>query len=112
MLGTIVILVPRSIAKSRTVSLTVKQVTLHFLRGTWRQGGGREYFGLEMNPGFAAVIMSLVDLASLSETVKIVVGPSANPVKRLHTSGALTHVDLMSSAMGQRMLPISKFAST
>ena len=74
MLGTIVILAERSIAKFRTVSLTVKQVILHFLRGTWRQGGDREYFGLEMNPGFAAVIMSLVDLASSSETVKILCG--------------------------------------
>ena len=109
MLGTIV---KRSIAKSRTVSLTVKQVILHFLRGTWRQGGSRECFGLEMNPGFAAVIMSLVDLASLSESVKIAVGPSANPVKKLHTSGALTQVDSRSSAMGQRILPISRFAST
>ena len=65
-----------------------------------------------MNPGFAAVMMSLVDLASLSETVKLVVGPSADPVKRLHTSDALTQVDLVSSAVGQRILPISRFAST
>ena len=60
-----------------------------------RQAGGRRYFSLERNPEFAAVIMSLVDLAGLSETVKVVVGSSADSIKRLHSSGALTQVDLM-----------------
>ena len=53
------------------------------------------YFSLERNPEFAAVIMMLVDLAGLSETVKVVVGPSADSIKRLQASGALTQVDLM-----------------
>lgn len=39
--------------------------------------------------------MSLVDLAGLSDTVKVVVGSSADSLKRLHSSGALTQVDLM-----------------
>ena len=39
--------------------------------------------------------MSLVDLAGLSDTVKIVVGSSADSIRRLHTSGALTQIDLM-----------------
>ena len=60
-----------------------------------RQAGGRRYFTLERNPEFAAVIMSLVDLAGLSDTVKVVVGSSADSIKRLHSSGALTQVDLM-----------------
>lgn len=60
-----------------------------------RQAGGRRYFSLERNPEFAAVIMSLVDLAGLSDTVKVVVGSSADSIKRLHASGILTQVDLM-----------------
>ena len=60
-----------------------------------KQAGGQRYFSLERNPEFAAVIMSLVDLAGLSDTVKVVVGSSADSIKRLHASGALTQVDLM-----------------
>ena len=60
-----------------------------------RRAGGRRYFSLERNPEFAAVIMSLVDLAGLSETVKVVVGSSADSIKRLHESGDLTQIDLM-----------------
>lgn len=41
------------------------------------------------------MIMSLVDLAGLSDTVKVVVGSSADSIKRLHASGTLTQVDLM-----------------
>ena len=39
--------------------------------------------------------MSLVDLAGLSDTVKVVVGSSAASIKRLHATGSLTQVDLM-----------------
>lgn len=60
-----------------------------------RQAGGHRYFSLERNPEFAAVIMSLVNLAGLSDTVKVVVGSSADSIKRLHASGALTQIDLM-----------------
>ena len=60
-----------------------------------RQAGGQRYFSLERNAEFAAVIMSLVDLAGLSDIVKVVVGSSADSIKRLHASGALTQVDLM-----------------
>ncbi|CAF9904392.1 hypothetical protein IMSHALPRED_000021 [Imshaugia aleurites] len=60
-----------------------------------RQAGGRRYFSLERNPEFAAVIMSLVDLAGLSDTVKVVVGSSAASIKRLHATGSLTQIDLM-----------------
>lgn len=59
-----------------------------------RKVGGR-LFSLERNPEFAAVIMSLVDLAGLSDVVKVVVGPSADSIKRLHKAGSLSHVDLM-----------------
>lgn len=59
-----------------------------------RKAGGKRYFSLERNPEFAAVIMSLVDLAGLSDIVKVVVGSSAESIKRLHTEG-LHHIDLM-----------------
>ena len=60
-----------------------------------RKTGGKRYFSLERNPEFAAVIMSLVDLAGLSEIVKVVVGSSADSIKRLHAERALNHIDLM-----------------
>lgn len=60
-----------------------------------RKAGGKRYFSLERNPEFAAVIMSLVDLAGLGDVVKVVVGSSADSIQRLHTAGALEHIDLM-----------------
>ena len=57
--------------------------------------GGKRYFSLERNPEFAAVIMSLVDLAGLSDIVKVVVGSSADSINRLYRSGALQQIDLM-----------------
>ena len=60
-----------------------------------RKAGGHRYFSLERNPEFAAVIMSLVDLAGLSDVVKVVVGSSADSIKRLHAKGDLQYIDLM-----------------
>ena len=60
-----------------------------------RTAGGKRYFSLERNPAFAAVIMSLVDLAGLSDIVKVVVGSSADSIKRLHAEATLKHIDLM-----------------
>ena len=60
-----------------------------------RQAGGKRLFSLEFNPEFAAVIMSLVDLAGLSDIVKVHVGSSANSIKRLHAAGLLSHIDMM-----------------
>jgi catechol O-methyltransferase len=60
-----------------------------------RQAGGQKYFTLERNPEFAAVILSLVDLAGLSDVVKVVVGPSDESIQRLHSSGLLQRIDLM-----------------
>lgn len=61
----------------------------------FRKAGGKEYFSLERNPEFAAVIMSLVDLAGLSDVVKVVVGSSDVSIKRLHATGQLQHIDLL-----------------
>lgn len=60
-----------------------------------RKAGGKRYFSLERNPEFAAVLMSLVDLAGLSDVVKVVVGSSADSIKRLHAQGDIKHIDLM-----------------
>ncbi|KAL0944417.1 uncharacterized protein CTRU02_202304 [Colletotrichum truncatum] len=60
-----------------------------------RKAGGQRYYSLERNPEFAAVIGSLVDLAGLSDTVKVVVGPSDTSIKRLHAAGQLPKIDLM-----------------
>ena len=59
-----------------------------------RRSGGQRYFSLERNPEFAAVILSLVDLAGLSDIVKVVVGSSADSIARLYADG-LRHIDLM-----------------
>lgn len=59
-----------------------------------KRAGGQRYFSLERNPEFAAVIMSLVDLAGLSDTVKVIVGSSADSIQRLSANG-LEHIDLM-----------------
>ncbi|WYZ45238.1 hypothetical protein EsH8_VIII_000554 [Colletotrichum jinshuiense] len=56
---------------------------------------GARYYSLERNPEFAAVIGSLVELAGLSDVVKVVVGPSDASIKRLHAAGSLQKIDLM-----------------
>ncbi|KPI41823.1 putative catechol O-methyltransferase 2 [Cyphellophora attinorum] len=60
-----------------------------------RKAGGKRYFSLERNPEFAAVIMGLVELAGLSDVVKVVVGSSDASLKRLHDNGQLKKIDLM-----------------
>lgn len=60
-----------------------------------RKAGGERYFSLERNPEFAAVMASLVELAGLSDVVQVVVGSSDASIKRLHSAGTLTHIDLM-----------------
>lgn len=60
-----------------------------------RKAGGKRYFSLERNPEFGAVIASLVDLAGLSDIIKVIIGSSDASIKRLHKSGALNHIDMM-----------------
>lgn len=59
-----------------------------------RKAGGKNYYSLERNPEFAAVIMSFVDLAGLSDIVKVFVGVSGDSIKRLSADG-LKHIDLL-----------------
>ena len=60
-----------------------------------RKAGGKRYHILERNPEFAAVTLSLVDLAGLSDIVKVHVGPSDRSIARLHDEAALTRIDLL-----------------
>lgn len=60
-----------------------------------RKAGGQTYLTLERNPEFAAVIGLLIDLAGLSDIVKIIVGPSDQSLRRLHSEGRLSKIDLM-----------------
>ena len=60
-----------------------------------REAGGKRYFSLERNPEFAAVIASLVDLAGLSDVVKVVVGSSDDSIRRLHGDQTVQKIDMM-----------------
>ena len=60
-----------------------------------RDAGGKKYWCLERNPEFAAVISSLVDLAGLSEFVKVVVGPSDVSIRRLYEAAEVKKIDMM-----------------
>ncbi|KXJ90768.1 catechol O-methyltransferase [Microdochium bolleyi] len=57
--------------------------------------GGKQYFSLEHNPEFAAVITMLADLAGLRDIVQVVVGNSADSLRRLHRNGELKQIDLL-----------------
>ncbi|OTA25637.1 hypothetical protein BTJ68_10976 [Hortaea werneckii EXF-2000] len=60
-----------------------------------KKAGGKQYFSLERNPEFGAVIGSLIDLAGLSDVVKIEVGSSDASLMRLYQQGLLKHIDMM-----------------
>jgi catechol O-methyltransferase len=57
--------------------------------------GGTRYISLERNPEFAAVTLSLIDLAGLSDLVTVRVGPSDQGLQYLHQSGLVDQIDLM-----------------
>lgn len=54
-----------------------------------KRAGGSKYYSIEMNPLFAAVATSLIDLAGLRDSVRVVVGSGAEGIKRLHHEGVL-----------------------
>ncbi|RYP72296.1 hypothetical protein DL771_004270 [Monosporascus sp. 5C6A] len=60
-----------------------------------RAAGGKQYFSMEMNPEFGAVISMLVDLAGLRDIVTVVVGASSDSLRRLHAEGKLGRIDLL-----------------
>lgn len=61
----------------------------------FRKSGGNRYYSLERNPEFAAVVKSLVDLAGLSDVVKVEVGPSDLSLARLNQSGIINKIDFL-----------------
>ncbi|KAJ5096910.1 S-adenosyl-L-methionine-dependent methyltransferase [Penicillium angulare] len=60
-------------------------------------GPGKEIrlWSLEFDPVIAAIAMSLIDLAGLSDIVKVVVGSAADSLKRLQAEGKLTSIDFL-----------------
>ncbi|THC87273.1 hypothetical protein EYZ11_013280 [Aspergillus tanneri] len=51
------------------------------------RAGGERYYSLEMNPEFAAIVNTLIDLAGLRDFVRILVGRSETSLHKLYTSG-------------------------
>lgn len=60
-----------------------------------RAAGAKEYLCLESNSEFATVARSLLDLAGLASFVKIIVGPSSDSLRKLHSSGKLSQIDFL-----------------
>ncbi|KAJ6013327.1 S-adenosyl-L-methionine-dependent methyltransferase [Penicillium herquei] len=52
-------------------------------------------WSLEFDPLIASIAMNLIDLAGLSDVVKVVVGTAADSLKRLHAEGKLTNIDFL-----------------
>jgi len=58
-----------------------------------KQAGGKKYYSVEKNPLFAAVAASLLDLAGLGDTVRVLVGTGAEGVQRLVDEGVLCNTE-------------------
>lgn len=52
-------------------------------------------YSLEADPLVASIAMNLIDLASLSHIVKVVVGPAAHSLRRLHAEGTFSRIDML-----------------
>ena len=52
-------------------------------------------WSLEFDPLIASIAMNLIDLAGLSDIVKVVVGSAADSIKRLHAEKKLTTIDFL-----------------
>jgi catechol O-methyltransferase len=63
-----------------------------------RAAGGQDglrLWSLEFDPLIASIAMNLIELAGLSDIVKVVVGSAAGSIKRLNKEGKLTEVDFV-----------------
>lgn len=59
-------------------------------------GGEKPVFwSLEADPLFAGIAMNLVDLAGLSDIVKIVTGPAVESLARLEKEGKISSIDML-----------------
>ena len=56
---------------------------------------GLRLWSLEFDPLIASIAMNLIDLAGLSDIVKVVVGPAADSLERLKKEGKVTDVDFV-----------------
>jgi catechol O-methyltransferase len=54
-----------------------------------------QYWSLEFSPLFASIAMNLIDLAGLSDIVKVVVGSADDSLKRLQAEGKLKSIDML-----------------
>jgi catechol O-methyltransferase len=59
-----------------------------------KRAGGKFYYSIEMDPLFAAVAASLVDLAGLRDTVRVIVGTGADGIQILAKEGAFQGAQL------------------
>ncbi|KAM7189754.1 S-adenosyl-L-methionine-dependent methyltransferase [Rhypophila sp. PSN 637] len=59
------------------------------------KGEQGQYFSIEKNPEFAAVVAMLVGLAGLQDIVTVVVGSGSEALRRLHGQRVLGHIDLL-----------------
>lgn len=66
---------------------------------TMRQTAGKDQpirlWSLEHDPLIASIAMTLIDLAGLSDNVKVVVGTAAESLFRLSAEGKLDHIDFL-----------------
>lgn len=60
-----------------------------------KKAGGGKYYSLERSPKFAKNIQALVEMAGLSDSVEVIVGPSDQGIKKLHESGKVSRIDMM-----------------
>ena len=65
------------------------------LRKYGAPGENLRFWSLEYSPIFASIVMNLVDLAGLSDIVKVVIGPAEESLKRLHGEGKMNKIDIL-----------------
>lgn len=58
-------------------------------------GASVRLWSLEFDPLIASIAMNLIELAGLSDIVKVVVGTAADSLKRLQAEGKLTSIDFL-----------------
>ena len=60
-----------------------------------RRAGGKQYLSLEINSTYAAVANKLVDLAGLSDIVRIIIAPAHLSLARLVHDHVIDHIELL-----------------
>lgn len=67
----------------------------HAMRQTSKPGQDVKLLSLEFDPAIADIARNLINLAGLSDIVTVVLGSAADSLRRLHSEGVLSHVDLL-----------------